>query len=84
MNTWQTIDSAPKDGTQIIIAWLDGQCWEQRMVSWDSEHSFKWNDETEESDLVGAWTDHAVESWAYQETFSYQPSHWMPCPDPPN
>ena len=83
MNQWQPIETAPKDGTTIIIGWRDEKAWQQRMGAWDSEHSFKWNDETDESESEGAWSDGAVDDWAYQETYSYPATHWMPCPEPP-
>lgn len=86
MSTWQPIETAPKNGSRIIIAWQLEQGtgeWEQRMAFWDPSHSLQWNKETETNEIIGAWTDDAVESWWYEETKEYHPTHWMPCPTPP-
>lgn len=82
---WQTIESAPKDGTRVLIAFGD----EIRAAYWDPK--FEWmcdwgryaNEEDYEGEHRGTWTDGAVESFGYEEVHEYEPTHWMPLPAAP-
>lgn len=80
---WQPIDTAPKDGTKILI-W-DGKG--QFAAWWDPtfEDDAAKNEacDWEKSHYIGAWTDGCVLSFGYEETYSYEPTHWMPLPPPP-
>lgn len=77
--SWRPIESAPRDGTPIL-AWAP-MATEPAIARW-----FKWDagDEGWLTELVdgGPWKDdqHFAEYWA--ET-SYEPTHWMPLPSPP-
>ena len=76
---WQPIETAPRDGSKILIF-----CNEEIYAAyWDSEFKSEWDDEKDDSFYVGAWTDNAILSFAYEETNSYEPTHWMPLPAAP-
>ncbi len=79
---WRAILSAPIDGTPVVIAWHDGSVWQQRIAWWEAEFSSKC-DKDRNITLCGAWTDNAVAHFGYEETHSYEPTHWMPCFSPP-
>lgn len=68
-SNWQSIDSAPKDGTHVLVA-LDEIVGEAQYYIEDGrEHEgWYWNDQH--------WTD-AVGGEPFQ------PTHWMPLPPPP-
>lgn len=78
---WQKIETAPKDGTRILIwsAEIDSIL----SVVWDAEFDYEWDDKKDKQRYLGAWTDHAVASFGYEEYKSYQPTHWMSLPEPP-
>lgn len=95
--TWLPIDSAPKDGTPVLIAWED----QVRRAWWDAEHEITWvcGDECDDDYCcddyiccqecdggfkhIGAWTDSAVADFGNEEVEIYSPTHWMTCPEPP-
>lgn len=83
---WQPIETAPKDGQRILIGWWedpDHESWQARAAYWEDAFECAWSEEIEDNLPVAAWTDDAVASFAYEETHSYQPTHWMPLPEPP-
>jgi len=68
MSNWQPIDTAPKDGTQILLHLADGQCicaeWcvlEGDVAGWETWH----------------YPDGTITFLAQRAT------HWMPLPEPP-
>lgn len=79
MSEWQPIESAPRDGTVILLCagkaqpcagmWFDkpgfeyGRCW----LCFDPEGVFAGDDELD----------------AYMASGWYNPTHWMPLPEPP-
>ena len=68
---WRPIETAPKD--KSVILW-DGKC--AYLAEWVSDFHGR-ND--------GAWTDHSVKSFGYEEeNFVEHPTHWRPLPDPPD
>lgn len=65
---WQPIETAPKDGTPILIydpPFNDFLSYEIYVCSWD--------------DYKAAWIEYSGECYA-----QYQPTHWMPLPLPPS
>src|ERR1041385_4716103 len=74
---WQPIETAPHDGSRILVA--GGDCADVLSVYWDDKFDFKL-DEAESGHFIGAWTDDAVRSFGYEEKESYNPTHWMPLP----
>lgn len=81
---WQPIASAVKDGTPMMIGWFENGVWTERRAWFDAQFECSGYDESNDLSLYrGAWTDDAVQSFGYEETREYQPTHWMPLPDPP-
>jgi len=81
---WRPIGEAPKDGSTVLIAWFDktNNKWQQRSSYWDATFDFTYDD-IRGSTQIGAWTDNAVASFAYEETHSYPATHFRPLPPPP-
>lgn len=81
---WQDIATAPKDGTKVLIAWLDdaGE-WQQRSAWFERE--FNIEDVTDDDATIWrqAWTDNRVQSFGNEEVCEYLPTHWQPLPAPP-
>jgi hypothetical protein len=77
MSEWQPIETAPKDGTPILI-WQpdrdpkpnDGYCDDHRYAIgyWRLAHP--------------GWTINAT-PWGNRNSASVNPTHWMPLPEPP-
>jgi hypothetical protein len=71
MSEWQPIETAPTDGTWVLV-WGPSQRWSSVMMAWFAlnHRSGKayWKDSTE-------WDDY--------ELVDDQPTHWMPLPEPP-
>ena len=85
MNEWQPIETAPKDGSEIIAWRSDYDC---LLVRWGCVGEFMTEREIEQWDLD--------EDSLYQEDWfcadfitgsrlegSEIPTHWMPLPEPP-
>jgi len=69
---WQPIDDAPQDGRVVFVGCWRGEVWVARAAR------FIWND-AEES---GWWAD--LNIWnADQLKPEYQPTHYIPMPEPP-
>lgn len=82
---WLPIESAVKNDTPRLIGWFDeAGNWETRRAWWVEEHRYEWNEEKEDSEPVGAWTDDAVASWGDEEVKSYSPTHFMTLPEGPD
>ena len=69
MMEWQPIETAPKDGAEILIT--DGQT--VAVVSWNEYAA-------ELYDGIG-WTDMGEMGWGGM--VGAEPTHWMPLPAPP-
>jgi hypothetical protein len=68
VSEWQTIESAPKDGTELMLWDLDGFAVLGQYVSFDGKAPSGYHD---------GWYD----SWRGYDELT--PSHWMPLPSPP-
>jgi hypothetical protein len=73
MSEWQPIDTAPKDGTQVLLydpnlADIDENDLDDRRIPTPQ--------------LVGWWRNKGWELVHYS-AFRYNPTHWMPLPDGP-
>ena len=68
---WQPIETAPKDGTWFL-GWRNGY-YEQ-----DRVQVFRWHEATlpQDSGWMNAPDNH-------EHGFDYEPTHWMPLPEPP-
>lgn len=82
MSEWIPIESAPKDGTRLILFGVFG-------VSagyWDANFNgeLAYNADADDYESIGAWTNGEVESWRDElEQQLREPTHWMPLPAPP-
>lgn len=70
MSAWQTIDTAPKDGTRIIGFDDSGvsiiEYWEPDAVALSDGCTAGWISHTSDGD-----------------EYTTEPTHWMPLPEPP-
>jgi hypothetical protein len=62
MTDWQPIETAPKDGTHILIYDAYGECSVVYWFTYDNGNDC---------------------GWTYDGGDRFDPSHWMPLPDPP-
>lgn len=67
MSEWQPIETAPKDGTAILV-WFEPEVWD--VVFWSSQRQ-QWCQGT------GGW---GSDRWSDADA---EGAHWMPLPDPP-
>ena len=67
---WQPIESAPKDGTRILV-WLKPLSQHEK-INTDAQHS--WVDKAH-------WTKFNGGGWVHYQLGT--PTHWMPLPNPP-
>ena len=73
MTEWQPIETAPKDGTDIIVMYIDIDTQFVRIAFWlDSE----WDPSVD-----GWWTYDCGEDESM--ALSYAPTHWMHLPELP-
>lgn len=96
MGKWQTIDSAPKDGTEIVVlacGYEWGPCWDGDEKVWTAPkpHLAKWDPDGAswvdargmfDGEIVGL----AVTGLWLSAGGWFQPNevtHWMPLPAPP-
>lgn len=74
MSDWQPIETAPKDGTDILVTvGTGGRC---HVVAWLDEHG-------EPSAEYGWWRVDDNKHGPYSLRGA-SPTHWMPLPDPPS
>lgn len=78
---WREIKTAPKNGTKILF--YDPKSKTIFAGWWDKAFELRYDKVLDDTVEIGAWTDGAVSSFAYEETCSYQPTYWMPLPEPP-
>ena len=82
LSVWQPIETAPKDGTRILLydpmtsGLIYAGCWDARFES-------NWNEEADDLEYFGKWTAYEVQSWNDEEYAALAPTHWMPLPTPP-
>ena len=71
---WQPIETAPKDGTDVL-AWADGVV----IVS------FRMDDNDRTGNHYGnMWLDNSYDDFSCGlASVPYEPTHWMPLPEPP-
>lgn len=73
--TWQTIDTAPKDGTQVLL-YLPGRSPGHRVIT-----GFYFRSER----FLNGKSTHLEEGWSagHLRPPKPEPSHWMPIPAEP-
>jgi len=70
MGEWRNIDTAPKDGSEVILG-ARGTVW-----------SGYWENQPNHWDETG-WYEEDARQGHYYHRHPGQPSHWQPFPDPP-
>ena len=72
VTNWQPIETAPKDGTHLLLALRDGQ---HTILNWIERSVFTGHYQTQGDDWVveGLWA----------EINGLHPTYWMPLADPP-
>ena len=68
MSEWKPIETAPKDGTLILVYEPDNESWPIRSARW-SQSPYP----------PGRWDWFYV----YDDCLGEAPTHWMPLPSPP-
>lgn len=85
--TWQPIESAPKDGTEVLV-WFRGRCVVAEFGAiWhpDNKHWYVRNAPTEQDDksnIVQQIDPPTIDGRPIPGCW-IGPTHWMPLPDPP-
>jgi len=78
MNTWQPIDTAPMDGTDIIVGFDCATVWIVHVAWWRNGDEFGATPEDR------GWWSYVRGSVAQEQLDGYRtPTHWMPLPEPP-
>jgi hypothetical protein len=84
---WQPIDTAPKDGSRVLV--FNGKyvilAYYGNARIWDEDND-KILDEDEEDYCRSHWVIHEVEDDYYYSSHllgENEPTHWMPLPEPP-
>lgn len=73
---WQPIETAPRDGTPVLICWAaPGYSASMAVAEWDQDYA-----EMDFTDGVG-WRDGS--DYGCGGMIGAMPSHWMPLPEPP-
>lgn len=87
---WQPIDTAPKDGSCILVcAELDGEYiveptigwWEGPKVAGARQPAFNPGWFSESDDFMP--TPASLDGWGRAKVYGCAPTHWMPLPEPP-
>jgi len=81
-NEWQPIETAPKNGTEIIVGYDSATVWICHVAWWLVWET--WMDDVPESfskDELGWWS--YVENSVTQHYLGDKPTHWIPLPKQP-
>lgn len=85
--TWQPIETAPKDGTPIVLGkanWLVFPKARWLMCDGDEASFFAWVFDDEYSPCLVPNEDGGnILGWAEDIENGCMPTHWMPLPEPP-
>mgnify|MGYP003662356985 CR=1 FL=1 len=80
MNTWQPIETAPKDGTEIITGFDSATVWICHVAWWKSwEDWMELMPEAHSKDECGWWS--YTENSVGQTFLDNKPTHWIELPD---
>lgn len=77
MTDWQPIETAPKDGTEIL-----GWCPYHGSAGRGSTWVIRWNEE-KHTKKPRPYFDASGWVWGVTDLRKHQPTHWMPLPAPP-
>lgn len=76
MGQWQPIESAPKDGTHILVVRAGEN--EIEITEWCTQEHFRW--EHVKDDL---WRKIPEKPYEFWNGNGHRATHWMPLPAPP-
>ena len=85
MNEWQSIETAPKDGTRVLVSHnaygkkhVTTACLSHDATIWD-------DDDVLTRDAVPHWVVFECDDYYYSQHLigDEAPTHWMPLPEPP-
>ena len=79
---WQSIETAPRDGRRLIMT--NGTSIEICYPKQFPRRPINKDDDLEVSKLGDVWEYFRFEDSNPVHTWSMQPTHWMPLPDPPD
>lgn len=68
---WQTIETAPKGRTPVIVFWDGRIVGEARYIPEEDTDDFGW------------WWANETPGDAFAKKLCPEPTHWMPLPEPP-
>jgi hypothetical protein len=70
--SWQTIETAPKDGTEVVLCKIMGIYKPSDPI--DEKYDF----------AIAGWDQNNWIIHSNEDVIFYNPTHWMPLPDPPS
>lgn len=83
MTEWQPIETAPKDGTEIIGCFCCDYGYQEKptvygpwTIAWDGK---KWRSSWDGSEVIDSQCDFGTD----YKSPDCEPTHWMPLPSPP-
>lgn len=82
MSEWQSIDTAPKDGREILVLRVIASVPVVRNASWSDGELWEMQGEASQADARGWWAPvHSVTQEKLEGL--HEPTHWAPMPDLP-
>lgn len=83
MNPWKPIETAPKDGTPILVGcWQPNHHWNQTTKTYDDPYTV-WHATVASWDTDYQWQLIECGSYADDGDISFTPTHWTEIPTPP-
>lgn len=80
---WQPIETAPKDGTNILVFYTKASVDFCHIAWWDNGEFYKEQGYQNIEDATGWWS-YIKDSFSSHKLNGYDaPTHWMPLPQPP-
>lgn len=79
---WQPIETAPQDGTRVILwrGFTSLGVWKEMVVGEWHSGAWVWPSEGDNPSTHGEWTEDDLD-FGYVDHKSF--THWMPLPEPP-
>lgn len=81
---WQPIETAPRDGTPILIWQPDADAYFGPRNSWRNKHADPMQYFDDARWAIGYWRPWPNGGWGNRNATVVNPTHWMPLPPPPS